>query len=198
MRIAVNFSSEDFLKQIRDREHTAISLLVSTYNEALIKGALKQKLSFDQAQEVVQATWVTFFINVENFEARSHIRTYLFGILYNKIKEIWRSNKKYTEDHSDEYIESLFNKDGSYREAPQDPENWVQNNEFIELLDKILETLPEKQKLAFRLKEIDGESSQEICKILDISITNLGVLLYRAKNNIRKKLELQMSTQEMK
>jgi RNA polymerase sigma-70 factor (ECF subfamily) len=193
----MNFSSKDFLKSIKERDNESITHLVSSYNEALFKGALKQGLSIDQSEEVVQATWSTFFQNVENFEGRSHIRTYLFGILYNKIKEIWRSNKKYTGNHSDEYIEQLFNEDGSYLKSPIDPSDWIESNQFIEILEKILDTLPPKQKLAFRLKEIDGEDSKEICKILEVSSTNLGVLLYRAKASIRLKLEEQLSPQEI-
>jgi RNA polymerase sigma-70 factor (ECF subfamily) len=192
----MNFSSEDFLKKIKDRDHEAITQLINSYNEALHRGALKQNLSFDQAEEVVQATWSTFYENVENFEGRSHIRTYLFGILYNKIKELWRSNKKYTGNYTDDHIEQLFNEDGSYLTPPQDPSDWIESNQFIEILSDVLKTLPPKQKMAFQLKEIDGEETQDICKILDVSVTNLGVLLYRAKASIRLKLEEKLSPQE--
>ena len=185
----MNLSSQEFILKLKNRDHDSITLLINSYHEILIKGALKRKLSFDQAEEVVQSTWSTFFEKVENFQGKSHIRTYLFGIMYNKIKETWRSNKKYTEEYSSEHIEKLFNEDGGFVQFPKSPQEWIESNQFIETLENILDKLPEKQKIAFQLKEVDGESTQDICNILNISVTNLGVLLYRAKNTIRLKLE---------
>lgn len=185
----MNFSSDDFLKRIKDRDHNAIEELVNMYHQTLFKGALKQRLSQDQAESVVSDTWGTFFEKVENFKGNSHIRTYLFGIMYNKIKELWRSNKKYTTDHSDEEIDNLFNKDGSHATTPLDPSDWLQSNQSLEIIIKAIERLPENQRIAFTLKEIEGESTENICNILNVTSTNLGVLIYRAKNTLRKSLE---------
>ena len=168
--------------------------LINSYHEALYYGAIKQKLGEDQAEEVVQETWSTFFQKVENFEGRSHIRTYLFGILYNKIKELWRSNKKYTQNDDLEDL-SLFDESGNFLHKPVDPSNWSQSQEFLTILDEELEKLPYKQKMVFYLKEIQGDSSEEICNILDISHTNLGVLIYRAKATLRKRLQSRFSSE---
>ena len=52
-----------------------------------------------------------------------------------------------------------------------------------------LETAPERQRLAFQLREGEGLSSGEICKILGVSVTNLGVMLHRLRNRMRECLE---------
>lgn len=185
----MNLSSSEFISQVKQRDHKAIEYLIESYHEALFKGALKLKLSEDQAEEVVQATWAVFFEKVDNFKEKSHIRTYLFGILYNKIKETWRSNKKYTYEYSDSEIEQLFNSEQGFSKVPQSPEAWVKHQEFVQVLDKLLQQLPENQRLAFTLKEIEQETTEDICKILGITVTNLGVLIYRAKNKLRIELE---------
>lgn len=185
----MNVSSEEFLNKVRDKDNEAISFLIDKYHDVLFKAALKQGLGIDQAEEVVQETWSTFFQKAENFEGRSHIRTYIFGILYNKIKELWRSNKKYTHDYSDEHIEKIFSDDGEHYQTPKDPSDWVESEEFISILEEEMQHLPEKQRMVFYLKEVQGLESSEICKILDISNTNLGVLAYRAKHNIRALIE---------
>ena len=184
----MNLSSPEFIQKIRDRDKMAFEQLICAYHEPLFFGALKQKLSEDQAEEVVQETWSTLFQNIENFEDRSHIRTYLFGIMYNKIKEIWRSNKKYTQE-DDEYIDTLFDQHGNYITPPLDPSKWNESREFLEILEEELQTLPDNQRLAFYLKEIQGESTENICNILNVSVTNLGVLIYRAKASLRIKIE---------
>lgn len=184
-----NFSSEEFLKDLKRRDKKTVSELVEKYHDTLIKGAIKQGLSFDQAEVVVQNTWGTFFEQITNFEWRSHIRTYLFGIMYNKCKETFRDNKKYTGDYDESALEHLFNEHGSYNEPVKDPSHWVQSKEISKILKMEIEKLPENQRMAFNLKEVEGIPSKEICKILNISNTNLGVLIYRAKNNLRIALE---------
>lgn len=52
-----------------------------------------------------------------------------------------------------------------------------------------LELLPMAQKMAFNLKEVEEEKTQEVCNILEVSATNLGVLLFRARNQLRECLE---------
>lgn len=185
----MNFSSQEFLDKLKIRDNEAVSALVEAYHEVLFRAALKQGLGEDQSDEVVQGTWSTFFEKIENFEGRSHVRTYLFGILYNKIKEIWRSNKKYTHDYSNESIESIFKEDHHFVDKPKEPDQWIESNQFLEILEEELEKLPNTQRMAFYLKEVEGETTENICKIMDITSTNLGVLIFRAKNNLRLKLE---------
>ena len=62
-------------------------------------------------------------------------------------------------------------------------------NEVRRLLRACLEEVPDRQRLAFTLREVEGFESDEICNILDISANNLGVLLYRARNRMRECLE---------
>ena len=66
----MNLSGPEFKNKLKEKDSETISFLIESYHEALIKGALKQNLSFDQAEEVVQATWSTFFENSDNFEGR--------------------------------------------------------------------------------------------------------------------------------
>lgn len=192
----MNFNSIEFIKKLKQKDSEALSLIINSYTEALFKGALKQGLAEDQAEEVVQETWSTFINSVENFQQKSHIRTYLFGILFNKTKEIWRNNKKYTEHYEEYDLEALFSEGGAFIQSPQAPDAWTHSRQIAEILKIEIDKLPENQKMAFLLKEVQGESTKEICNIMGISSTNLGVLIYRAKNNLRLQLEKKLSTEE--
>lgn len=192
----MNFSDPNVLTSIKKRDPVAITALIEKYHTPLYKGALKQGLAADQAEDVVQQTWGTFFENVENFKGHSHIRTYLFGIMLNKIKELWRSNKKYTQDDQDFEIDHYFKEDGNYLKVPQDPKDWLESKEFTTILQEELEQLSDNQRLAFILKEVEGEKTQDICNILGINATNLGVLLFRAKNILRKRIEKRLEENE--
>ena len=61
--------------------------------------------------------------------------------------------------------------------------------EIRDRLRVCLEELPGKQRSVFLLREVEGFETPEICKILEVSRTNLGVLLFRARNRLRECLE---------
>ncbi len=192
----LNFSTPEFLLALKQRDEDAITQLVKKYNRHLFNTAIGQHFSEDQAEELVQSTWSAFFDGIERFEGKSHIRTYLFGILYNKMKEAWRHQKKFVEENEDQTIDVIidnqFNKDtGIWNDAqvPLDPEKLAWISETGKGIEFCLNKLGPTYRMAFYLKEVEGQDSQEICQTLNITRSNLGVLLYRAKNLLRKCLE---------
>ena len=185
-----NFSSTDFLNKLKRSEPQAISDIVKAYNQTLYNTCLGMGLDNLQSEEVLQNCWQSFFESVHKFEGRSHIRTYIFGILYNKAKEFWRSYKKHS--HNDEYdsvIENQFESNGHWKVSPLNPEEFLERSQTMEQIQTCMNGLNEQQRLAFHLKEVVGETSDEICNILGISNTNLRVLIHRAKNRLRVCLE---------
>ncbi|MEC9282209.1 MAG: sigma-70 family RNA polymerase sigma factor [Bdellovibrionota bacterium] len=185
-----NFSSPDFILRLKKKEMEAVSQLVEKYNPVLYRGAMAQLKEPVSAEEVLADTWEAFFAAIDRFEGKSHIRTFLFGILYNKIRERRRHNARFIDlENPDPIIDMQFANDGHWANQPMDPERFVGASQDLEAVENCLEALAEKQKQAFYLQEVEGESREEICKILEVTSTNLGVLIYRAKNQLRICLE---------
>ncbi|MFK8138705.1 MAG: RNA polymerase sigma factor [Bdellovibrionales bacterium] len=185
-----SFSDPKFLAKLKKKDSNAIRELVEKYNVVLYRAALAQLKNGEQSEEMVQSTWSAFFDAIDRFEGKSHIRTFLFGILYNKIKELFRHNKRFVNfEDPDPIIENMFDSSGFWKEAPETPEALLSGSESIDEVDECMNALVEKQRMAFYLKEVVGEATQDICNILDVSATNLGVLIYRAKNQLRVCLE---------
>jgi len=86
-------------------------------------------------------------------------------------------------------MESRFDHAGGWVRPPRPVDEALAASEVRTRIEKCLEDLPETQRAAFRLREVDGFSTPEICEILEITRTNLGVLLYRARNRLRECLE---------
>ena len=187
----VNFSTSDFLNRIQSRDTVAIELLVRTYTESLYKGALGLGFDVNSAEELVQSVWTTFFDIAHGFQGRSHVRTFIFGILYNKASELRRENKRHNgnSESIDDVFESKFSPEGSWVKPPIDPEQFLMASETMDLIIKCLDNLPLSQRMAFCLKEIDDHGSNDICNILNVTVTNLGVLLFRARNKLRECIE---------
>lgn len=64
----------------------------------------------------------------------------------------------------------------------------LENKERTQLLYQHIEKLPEKQRTAFILSRLEGLSYQEICTIMELSLSSVESLLFRAKNNLKKTL----------
>jgi RNA polymerase sigma-70 factor (ECF subfamily) len=184
---------KDFKKtaqRLRAGDRQVIDAVVNTYTEHLYRAALGANLEATRAEDVTQATLVTFLERAKTFDGRSHVRTWLFGILYNKILEAHRETKRAQEyDPIDEVFEQRFDAEGSWQRPPQPVDMGVYNEEIRQQIDDCMEAAPMRSQLALILREVEGFSLSEICEILQFSRSNLGVALHRGRNRIRECLE---------
>lgn len=192
-KIYEEFKNPEFIDKLVAQDHFAIEKVVRTYTEHLFKGSLGLGFSEEEAGELVQNVWGTFFDVLPKFKAKSHIRTFLFGILYNKAKELKREKVKFNQhEQIDQVVEDRFDENGAWKNHITDPERFMVASQTLEMIETCLDSLPLTQKMAFCLREIDDHETKEICKILDVTSTNLGVLLYRAKNRLRECIEIKV------
>jgi len=175
---------------IRAGDPAALEAVVDAYLMQVLRAARGAGLGAVQAEEVTQETFKTFLAAACRFEGRSRVRTFLFGILYRKIAEIRRSQARdRTHDSIDQVMEARFAVDGSWVRPPAPADHDLFSRETRRALADCLEASPPRQRLAFYFREVEGLSTEEICGILDVSATNLGVMLYRIRNRTRECLE---------
>jgi len=180
----------DLPARIRDRDPEALTAVVDAYLDQIVRAARGAGLDPAQAEEVAQNTFATFIETAPRFEGRSHVRTWVFGILYRKLQEARRGFAKDRRmDDIDDAFESRFTETGSWSQPPRGPDDQLFAKEARKEIGDCLEAAPENQRLAFTFREVEGLSTREICKILDVSATNLGVMLYRVRNRLRDCLE---------
>ena len=119
------------------------------------------------------------------------MRTFLFGILYRKASELRRQDARPdSPDPIDDFMEERFNADDlHWRKDPVDPERFAVAAQTLELIKGCLDGLPTAQRMAFWMKEVEEETTEQICNVLKITATNLGVVLFRARNRLRECLE---------
>ena len=92
-------------------------------------------------------------------------------------------------DAIDDVFESRFDVNGKWASPPADLERLFLSKELGELIRGCMDGLPANQREAFVLREVEGFETGEICKILDVSITNFGVMIHRARFRLRECLE---------
>ena len=175
---------------------------VDRYGDFLYRFTLSRLKDSSIAEDLVQETFLAALKARKNFQGRSSARTWLIAILKHKIVDHIR--KQVREKTSDK-VESIsnaaandpadtsFNDEGDWRIRPSkwatDPMKLYEQKEFMDVLYHCLGELPKRQAEAFMMREIDGFSTEEICKVLNISATNSWVMLYRARMWLRQCLE---------
>jgi len=173
---------------------------VDTHGNALYRYALLELRDPQSAEEVVQETFLSALQARDRFEGRSSERSWLIGILKHKIVDLIRKRVRERpyqniETLSDE-MEKLFDEKGHWK-SDQIPSDWALNakalleqKEFWEVLKSCLSKLPQRTADAFTLREIEELKGEEVCKVLDITSTNLWVLIHRARIQLRRCLEI--------
>ncbi len=173
--------------RIQTGEPQALRAVVHAYLGQILRAARGAGLSPEQAEEVAQETFTTFIQKSKNFEGRSHVRTWLFGILYKKITEARRHLQRTAPlEEIDEVVEKRFDSMGSWVHPPRPVDERLYSAEIGDLIEDCLEVVPDQQRMAFVLREVEGFATEELCKILGVTRTNLGVILYRVRNRLRE------------
>jgi RNA polymerase sigma-70 factor (ECF subfamily) len=173
---------------------------VDEHGDCLYRYALTRVRVPEVAQDLVQDTFLAAIRSLHTFAGRSTERSWLCGILKNKIVDHYRSlgrEASFTdlEFCKDEFA-SKFVPEGDWLHV-DGPINWkpesdeiTHRDEFWQTLRECLGKLPKRVAEVFMLREIDDISSKEICSKLSISDKNLWVMLHRARMALRECLEM--------
>src|SRR5690554_5339810 len=170
---------------------------VDLYGNYLYNYAISRVYNQEIAEDLVQETFLSAVKAIERFEGRSTIKTWLTSILKRKIIDHYRKNARNKEDavlDNDQFFQTEGILKGHW-EDDQLPANWGDNKglsesaEFYTVLKECLSHLPPKMAATFTMKEIEEYSTEETCKELEISPTNLWVMIHRAKLRLRKCIE---------
>lgn len=181
---------EEQVRALRERKDGAVEALVQEYTGPLMGAAFALGFSESDAEELVQDTFVALLAALERFEMRSKLKTYIFGILYNKAWTLrGKQNREESFDPQEPEFQNRFDTKGMWVTPPKGPEDAAMTEEIRAWVRKCSENLPLNQRAALFLKEIDGEDSESVCNVLNVSPTNLRVLLHRARIKMRDCLE---------
>ena len=182
--------STELVAAIRRRDPATLEAVIRECLPGLLRAALASGLASDRAEDAVQASVLVFVQRAEAFDGRARVCTWIHGILAKKILEERRAAGRVTREESiDAVVEARFDTAGSWVRPPRGPDESLARGEMRRELEGCLGELPDRQRMAFALREVEGLSTHEVCKILEVSANNLGVLLFRARNALRECLE---------
>ena len=179
-------------------------LWLDNYGDDLFAWAYHRTGKRALAEDLVQETFLSALKSMKNFRGDSNEKTWLFSILRNKIVDHYRKAfVKYEMEASrlgssgsgESFIGKYFDNMGSWN-SNQKPHNWhedekhlLDDDEFRQILQMCIGILPEKWKALITFKYMEEKATSEICKELNITSSNLWVIMHRAKLQLRRCIE---------
>ena len=162
---------------------------VDRHGDALYRYAVSRLRDPDSAEEVVQETFIAALRARDQFSGKGSEGAWLLGICKRKvIDHVRRRNRPDAASGGDlgpDPSEALFDAKGNWKQDPRvfqgRPEESLEREEFWQAFRGCLKGLSQRQADAFCLREIEDCSTKEICKEMEISASNLWVLLHRAR-----------------
>jgi RNA polymerase sigma-70 factor (ECF subfamily) len=178
----------------------AIQDELAEHRSYLLRYARLQLRNDAWAEDAVSETLLAALSKPQAFANRSQLKTWLVGILKHKVVDCIRLRQREVcldaetpSDGSDELDALAFKADGHFQSTPSDwgnPEQDLNSAQFFAILEACTEKLPAVQGRVFLMREWLELPSEEICKELKLTQTNLYVQLHRARLRLRECLEL--------
>ena len=170
---------------------------VEALRPQLMRFARAQLRNDAWAEDAVSDTVLAALEKPEGFGGQSQLKTWLVGVLKHKVVDQLRRHTReatvLSAEDSEDLDESLFDRTGHWTDKPQDwgsPEVACGQRQFFDVLQVCCDQLPPAQGRVFMMREWLELETDEICKELQISSTNLWVLLHRARLRLRACLQL--------
>ena len=177
------------LEGLKRGDPEACACMIKQYAPRVYAIAIRMVNDPDEAEEVLQETFISACKNIDKFEGRSALGTWLHRIATNAALMHLRKRKN-REVSLDEPIGTQSG-DDVFREV-QDwtiaPDDHAMNSETRDVLEKAIAELPDTLRTVFILREIEGYSTEETANILGISISATKVRLHRARLRLRESL----------
>ena len=171
-----------FVKALKhsDSKDEAFTRLVQEYKERIYWHIRKIVLDHDDANDVVQNTFIKVHLNIENFNENSTLFTWMYRIATNEALNFIKSKAKKIGLKNEEWIKAIA------ENLEADP--FFDGDEAALILQKEISKLPEKQRIVFNMRYFDGMSYNSISEILDTSVGALKASYHHAVKKIKTKL----------
>ncbi|MFP4018286.1 MAG: RNA polymerase sigma factor [Bacteroidales bacterium] len=183
-------TDQKLVERIQTRDEAAFEEFVNKYQEMVLNVCNQFIHNKDDAMDVAQEVFIKVYESITNFKSQSKISTWLYRIAVNKSLNFLRNKKRKSIFSS---LDLLFeNPDHNPAEklSDEDPDSQekMEMDEDKQILMKVINKLPEKQKTAITLNKFEKLPYKDIAEIMNISVTETGVLINRAKNKIQKEM----------
>lgn len=198
-----------FIAQLKHGDERAFLTLVEEHHASLMRMARIFVSDHALAEEIVQETWLAVIAGIQGFQGNASIKTWIFAIMSNQAKKHAKKasrtvnlsalNNLQQEDLLNPDA-SKFKQNGHWLEPIArwniDPEEELVKGRLLEVIQDTVENIPEKQRIVFTMRDMQGFSAEDVTSVLELSEVNQRVLLHRARAAIREAIATYLQQSE--
>jgi RNA polymerase sigma-70 factor (ECF subfamily) len=184
---------KELIKRIVKGEKRYFREIIDKYKNVIYNHSRNFLRNAQEAEDVTQEIFINIFNNLKRFRGDSKLSTWIYRITVNtcknKLKQIKRLKAKIMEEIPDEDDETKNTIEEIRENQEKEPDNIFAQKSLRSAIYKNMKSLPEEQRTVVILRDINGLSYEEIAKIMKISVPAVKSKLFRARENLREKLE---------
>jgi len=187
--IETTSQSDISLEALRNGDRAEFARLVDAYSAPIYRLGLRMLGNEQDAEDVLQNTFLSALTHLSNFEGRSSVLTWLYRIAVNEALMVMRRGKPEvniddtdSSDETDDLSPSQFVDWGSL------PEDVLLSAEGKQALDNAIQNLPDNLRMVFLLRDIQELSIKDTAETLGLSESNVKIRLLRARLSLREQL----------
>jgi len=163
--------------------------LVDEYSSPIYRLGLRMLGNPQDAEDVLQNTFINALTHIQNFEGRSSLATWLYRIASNEALMLIRKKKPEVNlDDVEGGDEDEDLKPAQFVDWSGLPEDELLSGEGKKFLDEVISSLPESLRIVFLLRDVEGLSIKETADALNLTETNVKTRLLRARMALREGL----------
>jgi RNA polymerase sigma-70 factor (ECF subfamily) len=163
-------------------------LLVERYQHKVFHTCNVLLKNREDAEDIAQEVFVEVYRSIGNFRGEASLSTWIYRIAVNRCMDYIRMKQRKKRNlfafssKSHDEIDRLPVINHAH------PHQILEQNEREALIQKAIDQLPERQRLAFNLAKIDGLKQDEVAQIMETTVSSIESLLIRAKKNLKEVL----------
>ncbi len=180
----------ELLESFKKGDTQAFEQLVVKYKDKISKTVYSIINNAQDVDDVVQDVFLIVYESVHSFKGKSLFSTWLYRVTVNRcFYELKKRKNKFLSIEHNLNGNNTLNISDVLRSHEQNIVDKMVNDEIRETIHKVLDTLPEKYRVIFILKNINGLSYKEISETMNISMDKVKVWLFRARQQLEDKLK---------
>ncbi len=172
----------ELIENLRKGDAEAFDLVYEKYAQRLYVFSLKYLKSEEETEELVQSVFLKVWENQKNLKKETSFKSYLFTIAYNEICNLFRRRK-----YRQQFVARTTAENS--REASDTTEEQIDYRSVLQQVEKIIDRLPEKQKIIFIKSRIEGKPTKEIASELGLSPGTVDNYVSEALKFVRTSLK---------
>lgn len=177
---------QKLIEQAQRGDKKALTELVKLYEQTVFNFSFKICRNKEKAEHTMQETFLSMVKNIKQFSGESKLSTWLYRVVSNHCLMLARSAGKY-EFASFEDEDAVID-EKSIADWKVTPDKITENNELKDFLDKAIEKLPADYRIVFMLRDVEGLSTEETAKMVELTIPAVKSRLHRARAFLRDEL----------